>query len=570
MRYSQLFGKSLREAPQEVRSRSHALLLRGGFVRSLGQGLYTFLPLGFRVVRNVCRLIRAEMEGLGGQEVLVPIVNPFEIWRRSGRTDLLDRDLLRFHDRTGRELVLAPTHEEAVVELVRVALSSYRELPVFLFQFQNKFRDEERTRAGLIRTKEFMMKDGYSFHRSSTDLNNFFPKVFAAYERIFARCGVKAVSAAAGVGYMAGEKAYEFLLPSEIGDASLISCPKCGYRANREVAKAAKPASVRAEVEMQELQRVATPECTTIEQVAAFFGAERSRIAKSLVYRLASGYVMVVVRGDQEVSTEKLSRATRQPVLGLAAHDQLEELGLARGYLSPVGLGGRLPVIVDELAAASRNLIFGGNEEGVHIANANFGRDYEGESVADVTQARGGDTCLQCGGELQELQAIELGNIFKLGDYYSRAMGLTFQEESGEKVFPHMGSYGIGIGRLIASIVESNNDREGIIWPETVSPYGAYLMGIGRSLPVAELAERLHQAAPEDVLFDDRDEFAGVKFRDADLLGIPLRVVISPKHLANSEVEVRERRTGTVRVVPVNEVQRMIAKTNDEVPTNAI
>ena len=570
MRYSQLFGKSLREAPQEVRSRSHELLLRGGFVRPLGQGLYTFLPLGFRVARKVCRLIREEMVGLGGQEVLVPVVNPFELWRRSGRTDLLDRDLLRFRDRTGRELVLAPTHEEAMVELVRAALTSYRELPVFLFQFQNKFRDEERTRAGLIRTKEFMMKDGYSFHRSFTDLNNFFPKVFAAYERIFTRCGVKAVSAEAGVGYMAGEKAYEFLLPSEIGDASVISCPKCGYRANREVARAAKVTSVQAETEMAELQRVTTPDCTTIEQVAAFFGVERRGIAKSLVYRLASGYLMVVVRGDQEVSTEKLSRAARQPVLGLADQGQLEELGLVRGYLSPVGLGGRLPVIVDELAAASRNLVFGANEEGVHIANVNFGRDYEGESVTDITQARGGDSCLQCGATLQELQAIELGNIFKLGDYYSRAMGLTFQGESGEKVFPHMGSYGIGIGRLIASVVESNNDKEGIIWPETISPYRVYLMGIGKSLPVAGLAEELHAAAGEEVLFDDRDESPGVKFRDADLLGIPLRVVVSPKHLANAEVEVRERRTGTVRIVPVAEIRRVIAKTNDEVPTNAI
>lgn len=562
MRYKQLFGKTLREVPQDVHVRSRELLLRAGYVRPLGHGLYSFLPLGFRVVRNICRIIREEMEMLGGQEVALPIVNPYEIWKKSGRTDLLDRDLVRFRDREGRELVLAPTHEEAMVELVRVAVHSYRELPVFLFQFQNKFRDEERTRAGLVRTKEFMMKDAYSFHRNYTDLNNFFPKVFGAYERIFARCGVEIITAESGVGYMAGEKAYEFLMPAQIGDSVVISCPRCGYRANREVAKGNKRKNGDEAASAGAIERTPTPECRTIEDVASFLNVEKSRVGKSLVYKLASGFVMAVVRGDYEVSTEKLSRVVRQPVVGLAEESDLVELDLLPGYLSPVGLTGRLPVIVDDIAAASPNLVFGANVAEMHFLNVNLGRDYDCEAVADIAQIRADDTCVQCGAALEEILSIELGNIFKLGDYYSRAMNLTFQEESGEKVFPHMGSYGIGIGRLIASVVEANNDKDGIIWPAELAPYRGYLMGIGKSLSITKQVDEIYAAAANDILLDDRDESAGVKFRDADLLGVPLRIVVSPKHLPN--VEIRERRSGEVRIVPVeaipDELKRVAAE----------
>ncbi|HUX20532.1 MAG TPA: proline--tRNA ligase, partial [Spirochaetia bacterium] len=486
-------------------------------------------------------------------------------WRRSGRTDLLDRDLLRFQDRSGRELVLAPTHEEAMVELVRSAVSSYRELPIFLFQFQNKFRDEEKTRAGLIRTKEFMMKDAYSFHRSFTDLNNFFPRVFAAYTRIFERCGVTAISAEAGVGYMAGEKAYEFLMPTPIGDSTVVSCPKCGYRANREVAKGKKKSTGTMDSIQGKLERIQTPSCATIEQVALFLDVDRCRIAKTLVYRLSSGFVMAVVRGDHEVCTEKLARVMKQPVLGLADQHELTELGLAAGYLSPVGLAGRIPVVVDEIIAASPNLIFGGNAEGVHLLNVNLGRDYDCDSASDITLVDKGDCCLQCGAQLEEFQAIELGNIFKLGEYYSRAMGLTLQGEGGEQVVPNMGSYGIGIGRLVASIVEANNDDNGIVWPTGLAPYKAYLMGIGKSLPVAKLAEEIHASSPGEILFDDREESPGVKFRDADLIGIPLRIVISPKYLPNAEAEIRDRRSGSIRVVPLDRLlQELTAKGPEE------
>jgi prolyl-tRNA synthetase len=365
---------------------------------------------------------------------------------------------------------------------------------------------------------------------------------------------------------MAGERAYEFLMPSAIGDATVVTCPKCGYRANREVAKGKKKRAEPTDSGQGEFARVQTPGCTTIEQVSAFLKTDRSRIAKSLIYRLASGFVMAVVRGDHEICTEKLSRVMKQPVLGLADRGELAELGLPLGYVSPVGMGGRIPVVVDAIVASSPNLVYGGNEDGIHLLNVNLGRDYNCDSVSDITLIGKGDGCLQCGAQLDEFQAIELGHIFKLGEYYSRAMGLTLHGESGEKVFPNMGSYGIGIGRLIASMVEANNDDQGIVWPTGVAPYRAYLMGIGKSLAVAKLAEEIHASAPDEILFDDRDESPGVKFRDADLIGIPLRIVISPRHLPNAEVEIRERGNGATRVVPLNTLpQELAGKESEEV-----
>lgn len=574
MKYRQLFGKTLRAAPQEIRARSLELLLRGGYVRSLGQGLFSFLPLGYRVMLNLCRIIRDELESIGGQEVFLPVVNPAELWERSGRTDLLGPDLVRFQDRTGRGLVLAASHEEAMVELLRSTMSSYREFPIFLFQFQEKFRDEERTRGGLIRSKEFMMKDAYSFHRSATDLNNFFPKVFAAYERIFKRCGIRTVTAEAGVGYMAGEKAYEFQMPATDGETLVLSCPQCGYRADREVARGlrcgtAVPPSDSSE-SPGELRRVRTPHCETVEQLARYLSIDRRKIAKSLIYKLYDGYVMAVVRGDHDVNTEKLSAVVKRPVVGLAAEEELAAMGLTAGYLSPIGLGDRVPLVVDELVAGEPNLVFGANEDGVHVVDGNFGRDYVCETVADITEIRAGDCCFRCGAPLEEMSGVELGHLFKLGDYYSRSMNLTFQEENGEKAFPHMGSYGIGVGRLVASIVEANNDEKGIIWPPEIAPYRAYLMTIGKSFSVARMAEEIHQAAPELVLFDDRDDSPGVKFQDADLLGLPLRIVISPKHLADGMVELRERRTGAVRTVAAREVPRELGRRGPEVTTHAL
>ncbi len=551
MKYSQLFGKTLRNIRHEVKSEGHALLMRGGFIRPLGNGLFSYLPLGFRVVQNVQKIIREEMNELGGQEVSVPMVNPHDIWARSGRDLLIGADMVRFRDRTDRELVLAPSHEEAFVELVRVGLRSYRDLPVFLYQFQHKFRDEERTRNGLLRTKEFSMKDAYSFHRSYSDLNNFYPKAFQAYTRIFERCGLEVEAAESGVGYMGGEKAYEFLVPCELGDDILVRCTGCGYRANRSVAMGFKEYTAGTPKPME---RVKTPGVKTMEELAEFFDLPKENLAKTMVFKTLGGIVMAIVRGDYEVSGEKLSRYLGEPILKMADEEEIEELGFVPGSLSPVNVDEDIPIIVDGTVAKSTNLVIGAHEEDYHYKNANFGRDFESEHVADITMIKEENSCLQCGSRLEQQRSLELGNIFKLGDFYTRSMGLIFQEESGRQVYPHMGSYGIGIGRLIGAMAEHLRDRRGLLWPPEIAPFLFFLMGIGKSHSVKEKVDEIYAEIYEDTLLDNRKESPGVKFKDAELIGIPYRIVLSQKRYEQGEVEFYNRRTRQSWLVPMNKV----------------
>ena len=554
MRYSGLLGKTLREEPHGIRSPSYALLLKGGYIRQLGQGLFAFLPLGLRVLRNLQRIITEEMQALGGQEIYAPVVTPAEIWRRSGRRDWI-RELIRFQDRGGRELVLSPTHEEAFVEVVRATLSSYRDLPQLLYQFQIKFRDEERTKDGLSRTKEIYMHDGYSFHRSYHELNNFFPKLFKAFRRIFERCGIQTFAAEAGVGYIGGEKSFEFLMPAAGGDHALIRCGKCQYAASKEVAIGGKE-YLRGE--MLPLEKVATPGCGTIEALAQFLDLPRSRLAKSLLYLTPRGPVLAVVRADFEVAPEKISAFLKVPVYGLAGDRELAEAGLTAGSLSPIGLPPGLRLVVDDAVARSANLVYGANQAGFHYRNGNFGRDFESPDVADISLTRGQRICLQCGGTLEEIQAVEVGHIFKLGDYYTRAMNLAFQDDHGRAAYPQMGCWGIGLGRLMDAVAWANRDERGLAWPEALAPFRAYLMAIGQSLAVKKAAEELAAELGEEVLFDDREDSPGVKFKDADLLGIPLRLVVSTKHLAEGLVEVQERRTGRVSLLPAAQAVRAV------------
>ena len=537
MKYSKLFGKTLRDLPHGMRSVSQMLLVQGGFIRLLGHGLYSLLPLGNRVLRNIQGIVREEMEGLGGLEVRVPLVNPYEIWRQGGRVDLINKGIIRFSDRGGREYVLSPSHEEAMVELVNQSLKSYRDFPLFLFQFQLKFRDEEKIKAGLIRSKEFMMKDGYSFHRTYHDLNNFFPKVFAAYRRIFQRCGVECVSAESAVGYMAGEKAYEFLLPLESGDDRIVVCDHCGYRANTDIAKGIKSAEPGEE---RTVQTVDTPNATTMDELSQYLETPTSTLAKSMVYRVDDGYIMAVVRGDYEGSEQKISAVLGRPLQRLATNEELSGLGLKPGYLSPVGRED-LIVVVDDCVSRSSNLIFGANEYGKHLMNVNYERDYRGNFVGDISRIKAENRCLQCHSALREFRAMELGNVFKLRDFYTRSMGLLFQDENGDQTYPQMGSYGIGLGRLMSAVVESHHDDRGIAWPESLAPFKGFLMGIGKSLAVKRVVYNLYEALKDQVLLDDRLESPGVKFNDADLIGIPFRIVVTTRLLESGKVEFRER-----------------------------
>ncbi|MFW6231601.1 MAG: proline--tRNA ligase [Spirochaetota bacterium] len=562
MRYSRLVSKTTRDCPRSVRTTGNALLQRAGYIRPLSQGLYSFLPLGWRVVRKLTALIRSEMEKLEGQEVQIPLVNPLSLWKQSGRAGLVGDDMIRFRDRTGKQMVLAPTHEEAMVELVKSVVSSYRQLPVFLYQFQTKFRNENRPRAGLIRTREFVMKDGYSFHRSNTELNNFFPRVFAAYERIFAACRVPVITAEASVGMMLGDRSFEFLMPSEVGDDKVVRCSSCSYAANMEVAVGSLERAAEAPLPLDTIE---TGAATKMSEVARATGRGRDRLAKTMVYSNGADLVLAVVRGDQEVSPEKLSHAIGTGSLHLADREELEFFGLDPASIGPIDvpldvleIDVNVRVIVDEVVANTPNLVVASNETGRHFVNVNFGRDFESELVKDISRVLPGTRCLQCGGELVEQSVVELGNVFKLGDYYSRRLRLALTDSRGQRFYPSIGAYGIGMGRLLAAIAESNNDKRGLRWPANLAPYRFFLMGIGRSPTVSRTLETLHDELGDAILFDDRRESISTKFSDADLIGIPYRIIISARTLESGQVELLERGSTSIRRIGLEHIANFV------------
>ncbi|HKK48500.1 MAG TPA: proline--tRNA ligase [Alkalispirochaeta sp.] len=544
MRYSRLFTKTLTQVPKSVKSPSYRLLMQAGFVRPVSQGLFSMTPLGMRIMRNLKRIIHQEMEALGGQEVLTPLVNPRELWLQSGRDSLIEKDMVRFTDRGGRDLVLAPTHEEAMVEMLRSGLRSYRDLPVFLYQFQTKFRDEERPRCGTVRAREFIMKDAYSFHRSFTDLNNFFPKVFASYTRIFQRCNVPVIPAQAGVGYMGGERSYEFLMPSRCGDDFLVRCTHCDYAANEDVAIGVKDHHQESPLP---LSREAVADAHSLTSAAGGLSVPRNRVLKAMVFRSGAALVMAVVRGDHEVSKEKLAVVIGRPIHGQATAAQLAEHGLLGPWVSPLHIPDAarirgMEVAIDDGAADSSNLFAAVNERGVVARNANFGRDFGADRVADIVSVPEGAPCIHCNtGTLERMRVMELGNIFRLGDFYTRAMKLRLRDEGAGSIYPHMGSYGIGMGRLMAAIVDANRDDRGIIWPMEIAPFTVFLMSIGKALSVRDMVDRLYADLGADVLLDDRHESISHKLKDADLLGIPVRVVVSRESVDTGMVEVALR-----------------------------
>jgi prolyl-tRNA synthetase len=555
MKYSKLLGKTIREDPHGSTRESYSLLIKGGYIRQMGHGLFSFLPLGVRVLKNLQNLISEEVEKLGGQEVNVPLVSSADIWHKSGRDQWVGKEMIHFIDRHGRELVLSPTHEETMVELIRSSMSSYRDLPLLIYQFQIKFRDEERTREGLARTKEFLMYDSYSFHRSGNDLNNFFPRVFTAFDKIFKRCNIETIAAEAGVGFIGGEKSFEFLMPSGYGDNVVVLCKKGHYRANRDIAVGSKKHMGGDPLAME---KVETRCCVTMDKLSKYLNIDKHRLAKSVVYFTPVGLVMAVVPGDFEVGKEKLSRYLNTPVLRLATNEELASAGLVPGYLSPVGNTDNIRVIADDIVVKSANLVFGANEENFHFINVNHGRDYEIAEITDISLTNKQSSCLFCGAPLQEVPAIEVGHIFKLGDHYSRVMNLVFHDDKDRISFPHMGCYGIGLGRLMDAIVEANHDDRGIIWPPHLAPFQVFLMAIGKSLSVKKLVEELHEELGQIALYDDREDSPGVKFKDADLIGIPLRLVVSARHMSEGMVEIQERRSGKITLVPQEKIKETL------------
>ncbi len=559
MRLSQLFFTSLRDDPAEAEMASHRLLVRAGYVRQLGAGIYSLLPLGFRVQQRIEQVIREEIDAIGGQEMEMPVVHPADLWRLSGRYAKIGPEMARFKDRGGRDMVLAMTHEEVVAQLVGDLVSSYRQLPVLVYHFQTKFRDEPRARGGLIRVREFVMKDSYSVDIDEAGLDHSYQLHYDAYRRIFERLGLEAVAVGSDVGIMGGTGAHEFMVVNPHGEDTLVLCDACGYAANQQVARVA--VAVPGAEEPLPVEEVATPGTNTIASLAELLGVPTSRTAKAAFFVTGDGrLVTAIVRGDFEVNETKLSNAVKA-VGGMrpATAEEIRAAGMEPGYGAPVGAHDTV-VVLDALAAAPPNLVGGANLVGFHLRNLNAPRDFTPDVTIDIANVRPGDPCPECGAEVRLAQGIEVGNIFKLGDDFTRSMDATFLTESGERRHPIMGSYGIGLGRAMACVVEAHHDERGIRWPASVAPYRAHLVAIGaaRDPAVAEAADGLYQRLTDAgvaILYDDRDESPGVKFTDAELLGMPTIVTVSPRSLAAGGLEVTERVSGERSVVPIDEVE---------------
>ena len=543
MRMSQLFGTTLREAPADVEVNSHKLLLRAGCIRQLGAGIFSYLPVGWRAVEKIEQIIREEMHRIGGQELLMPVVNTANIWKDSGRWDTIGPELTRFLDRNERDMVLAMTHEEAVSDLVRQEIRSYRQLPRLIYHLQTKWRDDPRPRAGLIRVREFIMKDSYSLDRDEAGLDLQYDRHYEAYHRIFARCGLATLAVKSDVGMMGGKVAHEFMYLTPIGEDTIMVCPACSFRANRQVAGFRRESPP--EEKLAPMEEIATPDTSTIEDLAAFLGIPKSKTAKAVfmvgqINDEESKLVFAVIRGDLEVNETKLANAAGVRALRPAQDEEISAIGAVAGYASPVGLEG-VEVIADTSIAESPNLVAGANKAGYHTRNVNHGRDFTADIVTDIASAEAGYPCPECGKPLEAHRGVELGNIFKLGTRYSTTMDCYFLDEDGTRKPVIMGSYGIGVGRLLASVAEEHNDENGLIWPASIAPFLVHLVALKGGQEEADAIYEELRAAGIDILYDDRGESPGVTFNDADLLGFPIRLTVSKRSLAAGGVETKLR-----------------------------
>ena len=548
MKMSKLVGRRIKEDPKDAKTVSHKFLIRGGYIRPVSAGIYSLLPTGERIVRKIEAIIREEMNRIDGQEVLMPVVLPADLWQESGRYESVGAELLRFRDRNEKPMILAMTHEEAIVHLVRTELNSYKQLPVMLYQIQTKYRDEARPRAGLIRTREFTMKDAYSFHTDQADLERYYARCHEAYERIFRRVGMKNVlSIESNSGMMGGKVSHEFMAICDCGEDTVITNADYSYRANREIAVAAWKFE---KGEPLPLEKVHTPGMKTIEEVAGFLGVKPENTGKAVFYQDAhtGELIFVLIRGDFEVNEVKLANALKVPELKFADDAAIEAAGAVPGFASPVGIDpGRARIVVDRSAAESGNLVVGANEADFHYRNFNLDRDLAGSDclVTDIACVREGDPCPLTGQPLQFLRGIEVGNIFQLGTKYSDAMHCDYLDRDGKSHPMVMGCYGIGVGRAMAAVIEQSCDEYGPIWPMSIAPWQVELCAINPEKEgVGEACERLYselQAAGIEVLYDDRGEKAGSMFSDADLPGIPVRLVVSPRTLAEKQAEFKVR-----------------------------
>ena len=562
MRWTKTFIPTLKETPAEAEAPSHKLMLRAAMIRKLASGTYSYLPLGARVLRKVERIVREEMDKAGAVEVLLPAVQPAELWRESGRWDLYGPNLITFRDRHGHVNVMGPTHEEVVTALVRGELRSWRQMPLVLYQIQAKFRDEVRPRFGVLRSREFIMKDAYSFDRDVESMDASYRKMYEAYCRIFARCGLRYAVVEAESGPIGGDASHEFMVPAPSGEDLIVSCGKCGYAANIEKAECHRPPGGPAGPGSGSPKAVETPGMKTIGQLSAFLRVSPERLVKTMICASGGEVFAVLLRGDHELNESKLAKLSESPV-GLAdAAAIARATGAPVGFAGPVGL--KLKIYADYAVERMADFVVGANEADRHLVDVNCGRDFEVAEYRDLRKIVDGDGCPRCEGVLGITRGIEVGHVFKLGEKYSKLLGATYVDEDGaEKPFV-MGCYGIGVNRILAAAVEGSRDEKGIIWPAAIAPYEAAVlpMASAKDPATGQAAERLYGdliRAGVDAILDDRDVSAGVKFNDADLIGFPLRVVVGKQGLSKGAFEVRRRAGGEVSMLPIETAAASIA-----------
>ncbi len=549
---SRLFGRTLREAPADADSANHQLLLRSGLIVQLAAGVYSFLPPAWRTLRKIEQIVREEMEAAGSQEMRMPAIQPRELWEESGRADSYGPVLFHLKDRRERTMVLAPTHEESVTDLFRKIVQSYRDLPQSVFQMQTKFRDEPRPRGGLVRVREFIMKDAYTFDVDDEAFQLNYEAMRQAYYNIYRRCGVPVVAVQADSGAIGGKQSEEFIFLTEIGEDNIILCQSCGYAANQERAEFARGESAGSQGAIEE---VATPGIATIEALASYLDIPPQATAKAAFFLVDGEPIFAVIRGDLEVNELKLINALDALEARPLLPEEVEAAGWVAGYASPIGVD-PARVVADPSVVDAGGFVAGANRADTHLHNVTYGRDWTAGTVADIGMAREGDLCAQCGAELEMQRGIELGHIFKLGTRYADPMEATFLDADGERRTPIMGCYGIGIERLMAAVVQANHDELGIVWPRAVAPFDVHIVPLGGGDDVAEAVSRVESELSDaglQVLTDDRNERAGVKFNDADLLGAPLRITIGSRGLKEGKVELKLRREAEAAAVPLSQ-----------------
>ncbi len=554
-----MFIPTLKEAPSDAEIVSHQLMVRAGMVRKVAAGIYTLLPMGLRAIRRVERIVREEMDMAGAQELFMPTVIPAELWQTSGRWDAYGKELLRIKDRHNREFCIGPTHEEVITDLVGREVRSYRDLPLNIYQIQTKFRDEIRPRFGLMRGREFMMKDAYSFHATEEDAELEYKKMYDTYCRIFERCGLDFRPVEAETGNIGGSSSHEFMVLAETGEDAVAGCTKCTYGANVERAETGQaPESESGNSEkLNSIERVSTPGMKTVEEVSAFLKVSPRYLIKTLIYNSDMGVIAALVRGDYDLNEAKLAREVGAAWIELADEESvMKTTGAPSGFAGPVGL--KCTILADHSVKGIVNGVTGANEGDAHLINVNPNRDFTVKSFSDLRIVVDGDDCPRCDGNLSIRRGIEVGHVFKLGTKYSNSMGATFLDEDGKQQPLIMGCYGIGIGRTVAACIEQNHDTNGIAWPLPMAPFQVTILPLtAREQEVTEEAERLYEeisALGVDVLLDDRDERAGVKFNDAELLGTPIRIVIGKKGLKEGGVEIKGRTEQEAQLVPLEGV----------------